>query len=269
MSRTRAALAVALLLTAAAHEVTALTVYVRRAVVLEQGPVTIGDMVQPVGELSRDVLAALQRPVDTLGDRALLLPVTLYRSQLAGTQGGDLIVVGKRTLVVPRGSPADGALALFDRLADRMQELGWLGPGRVEIEVERMSGQDARQGLREPVFTVLRADRRPGPLSGEVEIGFRGTADSGDPSSGRITLRLRQDTAPDAAAADPQPGEPGVRANDPVLVEFRKGAVTVEMPGRAAASAEAGDHVTVFVPDARRSFSGILVEGKVVSVEVP
>jgi hypothetical protein len=209
----------------------------------------------------RDVL---RRPVDELEDRALLLPISLYRSQLA--QGGDLIVVGKRTLVVPRGSPADGALPLFDRLVDRMQELGWLGPGRVEIEVERVSGQDARQTVREPVFTVLRADRRAGPLSGEVEVGFRGTADSGDTASGRITLRLRQDAGPDSAAPDPSLG---VRANDQVFVQFRKGALTVEMPGRVVAPAQAGEQVTVFVPDARRSFSGILLEGKVVSVDIP
>jgi hypothetical protein len=87
-----------------------------------------------------------------------------------------------------------------------------------------------------------------------------------------MTLRLLADagtTAADTAVGLAETGAAGVRPNDPVSVRFRKGAVTVEMPGRATGAAEAGGAVTVFVPDARRSFSGILAESKVVSVEIP
>ncbi len=267
MARTRAALLVLILLGAAVGEAGALTVYVRRAVSLPPGTITIGDLVQPAGDPSADMGDILRHPVSELADRALVLPTSLYQAEFDGPQGRDLILVGKRTLVVPRGSSPDPAVSLLDRLVDRMQELGWLGPGKVEIEVERISGLGGGQSVKDTAFTVLRADRKPGPITGEVEVGFRGTTDTGEPAWGSIALRLRQDNA--AGIAAPDAAQAGVRPNDAVSVRFRKGAVMVEMPGRVTAAARVGEDVTVFVPDARKSFSGILVESKAVSVEVP
>ncbi len=267
MTRSRAALLVLILLAAASGGADALTVYVRRAVILPPGTVVIADLVQPAGELPADVRDVLQHRVAELADRALVLPASLYRAELDGLEGHDLILVGKRTLVIPRGSPGDHAAPLLDRLVDRMQELGWLGRGKVEIEVERISGIGAGQSVKDAAFTVLRADRRVGPMAGEAEVGFRGTTDSGELALGSVALRLRQDDA--AEAARPDAAQPGVRPNDSVWVRFRKGAVTVEMPGRATAPAQVGGEVTVFVPEARRSFSGVLEDGKAVSVEIP
>jgi len=52
-------------------------------------------------------------------------------------------------------------------------------------------------------------------------------------------------------------------------VIFRKGPVTIEMPGKALASARIGERVSVFIAESQRNFAGRLLEGKAVDIELP
>jgi flagella basal body P-ring formation protein FlgA len=52
-------------------------------------------------------------------------------------------------------------------------------------------------------------------------------------------------------------------------VVFRKGPITVEMPGKALATAAVGDAVSVVVADIQKTFTGRVLEGKAVQVDLP
>jgi flagella basal body P-ring formation protein FlgA len=61
----------------------------------------------------------------------------------------------------------------------------------------------------------------------------------------------------------------GVKSSAPVRVVFRKGPITVEMPGRALASASIGENVGVYISDSQKTFSGRVIDGKAVQVDLP
>jgi hypothetical protein len=265
MSRLRTALPILMMLAAAAAPVSGLTLYVRRTVVAPPGPLAVAGVVQPSGEVPADVQPLLDRQIAVVADRLLLVPSGAYRASLQAGSGGDLILVGKRTLVVPRGSAAEGAAAFYDRLVERLEGLGWLGPGTAEIELAQVSGIPPGQTVEDAVFTVLHTDAPSGSLGGEAELAFRGAVPGGGSASGRILLRVRPlegepATAPAAAAVHP---------NDPVSVHIQRGSVSIVLAGRALAAARPGDQLRVFVSDVRRSFSGTLDGEKVVNVELP
>jgi flagella basal body P-ring formation protein FlgA len=92
-----------------------------------------------------------------------------------------------------------------------------------------------------------------------VDAVFNATTDTGR-VSGRIILAMKPD--PRSAVAD-------IRASDPVSVIFHKGVITLEMPGKALGQAAIGQQVSVLVNESRRSFTGRLLAGKEVDVELP
>ena len=50
---------------------------------------------------------------------------------------------------------------------------------------------------------------------------------------------------------------------------FRKGPITVEMPGKALASAAVGESVSVYIADSQKTFTGRVTDGKAVQVDLP
>jgi hypothetical protein len=278
------AAAFGLLLIAAAHEAAALTVYVRRTVTAAPGPLQLGDLVLPAGEVPPGFAGPLRTPAVEATGAPLYVPSAAYRGLLESGSGGALILVGRRTLVLPKGLSSEAA-EFLDRLTDRLMEASWLGTEPAEIDVLNAGLSLARQ-IRNPVFTLPASGRTAGTAAARLDISCRGTSAAGDAVTGLLTLRIRpvlrdqpQAPAPAAAgastaAADGESaptaaGAPAVRVNDMVSVVFLRGALTVEMPGRSLTTAAAGDAVMVYVADARRNFSGTLLENKVVRVEIP
>jgi hypothetical protein len=278
-----AAILLMLLLAAALCDAAAVTLYVRRVVVAQPGGLTVGDLVQTSGEVSQELREALARSVAILSDRLLIIPSGLYSGLFEQSLGGGLILVGKRTLVVPQGSLADAALPLVDRLADYLENQGGIGRGRVELEVGQVSGLPAGMPPSGLVFTTIRAERKAGLFSGPAEFSFSYAGQNPGQLGGFIALKITQVETPAPSApgsvstgdgmvlgslAGAMAGDAGVRENDPVSVFFRKGAITIEMPGRALQSAHLGEQAKVFIPESRLSFSGIVVGNKAVSVEI-
>jgi hypothetical protein len=96
--------------------------------------------------------------------------------------------------------------------------------------------------------------------NGSVEVSYSLTGSAGGTVSGRVSFS--------APAAGPG-SEDGVRSGTPVDVIFHKGPITIEMPGKATATAAVGGRVGVYVADSRRNFIGRVVDAKAVEVELP
>jgi hypothetical protein len=246
------ALALAALFAAPLARGTAL--YVNRTVVVEPGDVRLGDLVQSTGEVPAGADAALARTVATVSRALLVLPARGYAALLEQAFGADCILVGSRTLVIPRGLLSEERVRLFDELADFLRQQGVLGEERSEIEIVQTLGGGVSAGS--PAFFRL---TRSVKGAGAREVTCSVSPSAAEPAIGSITLRVRETL----------PAAEGVKASDRVQVLFRKGAVTVEMQGKALASAGPGASVSVYVPDSLRSFSGRVIGKKAVEVELP
>jgi hypothetical protein len=245
-------LAPAALIAAPASRGTAL--YVNRTAVVEPGEVRLRDLVRPTGEVPAAAEAALARTVATMSGALLVLPARAYAVLLEQAFGSDCILVGSRTLVIPRGLLAEDGVRLFDELADFLRQQGVLGEERSELEIVQMLDGGLPAGSA-AIFRVTRSVK----VAGAREVTCSVSPSAAQPPVGSVTLRVRASLA----VADV------VRANDRVQVVFRKGPVTVEMPGKALASAGQGDIISVYVPDSLKSFSGRVIGKKAVEVELP
>ncbi len=245
-------LALAALVASPASRGTAL--YVNRTAVVEPGEVRLRDIVQPTGEVPAAAEAALASTVATVSGALLMLPARAYAVLLEQAFGPDCILVGSRTLVVPRGLLAEGGVRLFDELTDFLRQQGVLGEERSELEiVQTLDG-----GLPAGSSAVFRLTRSV-KMAGAREVTCSVSPSAAQPSIGSVTLRVRPNL----------PAGEGVRSSDRVQVLFRKGLVTVELQGKALASAGPGDSVSVYVPDSLKSFSGRVIGKKAVEVELP
>lgn len=245
-----------LLLLQPAFEADGQTLYVRRTLIAERGPLTVGQLVQAPGELPVGLHEALELQIAEVGDTISLVPSTSYRHHLDKASAAGIIIVGKRTLVVPKGSIEDGAVGIIDKLADYMEGQGLIGQGRVDFENMRISeapGQDAGES---PTFKQYKLEKKGALAVGAAEFLIQ-------PSGGRITMRVRQEAGAAVIAL-----APGVKANDAVDVFFRKGSIVIHMSGKALASAREGERVGVYVPESRMNFTGTVMENKAVSIEI-
>jgi len=238
----------------------AATLYVNRVVVAPPGSVSLDTLVR--SSVAPDALAReqLARSVAVLADTLQYLPVAAYGPQLASAFGSDAIIVGSWSLVVPRGTSAESQPYLLDRLVDYLVSQGLLGdaPSQIAFAVGSSSGAPPRDGT--PVFQVVRTPRG-------TEVSFQLTGTSGGSVSGRASLPAAV-AAPDAApTADA--GAPAVKGATIVRVVFRKGPITVEMPGRVVAGGGVGQAVTVYIPDSQKTFTGRVLDGKAVQVDLP
>lgn len=256
----------------------ALTLYVKRAVVSEQGIVKVADVVQASGELSAEARGCLDQAVGSVSDGLLVVPSGLYRGEFEKRTGGNLIVVGSRTLVAGKGSSAEKDLPLLDRLVDSLNPEGF-GGGAAEISVVQLQKPAASIPVSRLQFDPVRVEKRGALYSGAAEFTIRDSASESGVSIGRVIIRVTQDTAAAAsqvtAAADAAPlsGDGStegyvISANDPVTVVFRRGAIAIEMPGKAQGSASLGRTVSVYIPESRLTFTGIVTGNKAVTVDI-
>jgi hypothetical protein len=241
-----------------AFEAGGLTLYVRRAVVMDRGPLTVGRLIQTLGDVPTEIAEALERDIGEVTDTVQLVPSSSYKMFFDKVSENGIIMVGKRTVVVPKGTVEDAAVGLLDKLVDYMESQGLIADGRVVFESLHISGLPAAGAVENPLFKTVKAEKTAALVSGAAEFSFSpGSGGSG----GRITLRVRQDAVAPAATA-------GVKANDAVSVFFRKGSIVIEMSGKALASAREGERVGIYVPESRLNFTGIVEGNKAVSVEI-
>ena len=261
MRRAPAVLSLLLLSLLPALDAHGVTLYVRRVVIKDGGAITPGDLVQTTGEISPATREALDRSIGTIADHTLLIPSVSYKALFNSPGGENLILVGKRTLVIPSGSTDERSALLLDRLADYLETQGGIGQGTVELSDVRITW--LTEGALSDGMTLkqIRLDRKSGLAFGSAEFSFQAAGIPGA-ASGRITLKITQDVL---AAAQPVYS---VKVNDSVSVLFRKGSILIEMSGKALASAREGERVEVFVPDSKMSFQGVVTGSKAVSVEI-
>ena len=229
------------------------TVYVNRVVTAEKGDVELGKVIRTSGPLTPQAQEALSRSVTVLGDAVQYVPASLSMPQIEEAFGADSIIVGTRTILIPRGTSADGESYLLDKLVDFLQAQGLVDETRVELAftLASLKGSPPQDGI--PSCQVMRSSRG-------IEVSFLLTGSGGSSVSGRVTL------PPALAGPDLQRG---VKASAPVRVVFHKGPITVEMPGKALASAAVGDAVSVYIADSQKTFTGRVTDGKAVQVDLP
>jgi len=248
----RRALLLLLLFTAAASEARSVTLYVQRVVVADPGPLKLGDLVQPVGDSPLAAGETMALAVATVSDRLLYIPSRTYSDSLEAGFGQDSIIVGSRSLVVPRGAFPPEEMPILDKLLDFLADQGILGSGRADMEVRlnQVPGTISRDS--NPVFQLIRSSR------GIVEVSVAAGTGAGV-VSGKVVL----------VVSGAGTGAPDVKSSDPVHVVFHKGSITIEMDGRALSAAAIGDSLKVQVPESQKSFVGRLSPGKAVNVDLP
>ena len=245
-------LLLALLLAAGAAFAQGAALYVSRVIVAAQGDIKLGDLVRTTGDVSVNERETLARSIAALGDKPLYLPVVLYRSDLEAAFGSDAIIVGSRTLVIPKGTQAEQEPYMLDRLVDFLQLQGMLADDRQELSLSQniIKGNPLQTGT--PSFQVQKSGR------GQTDVSFLLAGSAGSSVVGKVSF-AQPVTDP---AGDVKPGTP-------VKVIFHKGLITIEMPGKAMGSASTGGSLSVYVADSQKSFVGLLAAGKAVNVELP
>ena len=111
------------------------TLYVNRLVSADPGDVNLGDLVHAAGDIPAAAREALARSIAVAGDKVLLIPAALYREQLEAVFGRDSIIVGSRTIVVPRGALPEEETYLLTRLADFLSAQGLVGAASTELSL--------------------------------------------------------------------------------------------------------------------------------------
>jgi hypothetical protein len=229
------------------------TLYVNRVVVAGQGDIALGMLVHPSGSLSPEQQEAMSRSVTVLGEAVQYMPTSLYMPKLESAFGDDAIVVGSRTMLIPKGTSAEGEPYLLDRLGEFLAVQGVVDEGKVEISFTQSSLKGAAPQDGTPTFTLVKTSRG-------VEVSFLLTGSGGNTVSGRVTLPSG------SMGADFQRG---VKSSSPVRVVFRKGPITVEVPGKTLSNASVGENVSVVVSEGQKTFTGRVLDGKAVQVDLP
>jgi hypothetical protein len=229
------------------------TLYVNRVVAAPQGDVSLGTLVRSPGPLSAAEQEALSRTVAVLGNAVQFVPSSVYQGWIEAAFGPDAIIVGSRTILVPKGTAAESQAYLLDRLGDYLVAQKLVSNGIVEMAFAQgiLTGAPPQDGT--PAYQVRKSVRA-------VEVSFLLTGSAGGSFSGKVTLPPVDDGA--VAQAVVKPGSQ-------VRVVFRRGPITVEVPGRTLGAASPGDDVKVSVTESHKTFTGRMLEGKAVNVDLP
>jgi len=234
------------------------TLYVRRFLVAAPGDVSLGDVVRASGALSATAQEALSRSIVVAGANIVYVPADSYGAQVDAAFGPGAIVVGQRTIIVPRGSGLETQAWMVDRIVDTLQGQGVLGSSAAEMSVSQVTshGNPPQDGI--PTIQVTRS------LTGGFDVVFSDTGSNGGSISGRLSV-----AAPAAAPAVTADQTGALRSGAPVTVVFHKGLITIQMPGRTLGTASRGERVTVSVTESPKNFSGVLIDGSSVEVDLP
>ena len=136
---------------------------------------------RPSGPLSAAAQEALARSVTVLGTGVQLIPAAAYQEWIEQAFGTDAIIVGSRTVLIPKGTSAEAEPYLLDRLADYLVAQKLVGDGKVEMTFTQgsLAGAPPRDGA--PSFQVTKSSRG-------VEVAFLLVGAGGGSVSGRVAL---------------------------------------------------------------------------------
>jgi hypothetical protein len=227
--------------------------YVNRAIVAAQGDIELGAIVYTSSPLSAQQTETMSRSVTILGESVQYLTTSLYMSELEKAFGEDAIIVGSRTVLIPKGSPAEGESYLVDRMGDFLKAQGLLEDSKVELSFSFSSLKGAAPHDGIPSIQAVKKNRG-------IELAFVLTDSQGNSAIGRATC---------ASTPSGFDSHQAVELNSPVRVIFRKGPITVEVPGSALSDAAAGENVNVFIAESQKTFTGRVIDSKVVQVDIP
>jgi hypothetical protein len=244
----------AVILLAGAADGRETTIYVQRIVVADAGDISLGDLVTTSGDIGPLGRETLSQSIAVLAAAPFYVPASSYIDRLLAAFGDDAIVVGSRTLVIPRGAVPDGEAFLLDRLADYLCTQGVLGDQKTELRFTQNLVTGTPPGQGTPVFSLRR------PAGGPVEVSFSLSGDPGNSVTGRVVI---------SSAASGAGSAQSLKSGTAVQVVFHKGLITIEMPGKTLGAAGVGEKVSILVPDSQRTFTGKVLDGKAVSVELP
>jgi len=222
-------------------------VYVNRSIVAGPGDLSLGDVIHATGMLTTGQKEALAQSLAVVSNRMLFIPMSAYLGQLDALFGADAIIVGSRTLVVPKGLVPEAETSLLDKLVDSLQVQGLFTEGITEIDLSQNSARATIPLEGTPTFQVLTT------MKGTTEASFSMAGTTGKLSF----VSTRNDSAT------------SVKQGAAVDVVFHKGLITIEMPGKTLGAASAGEMVSVLVTESQKSFSGQVANGKVVNVDLP
>jgi hypothetical protein len=250
---TRALFLLLALLPVAAAGAGGTTLYVNRIVVAELGDLSVGELLQASGDVPEAARETLLRSVAVVADKLLYVPTSCYRTELEALFGPGAIIVGSHSTVIPRGSGLEAQAYLVDRLVDWLLSQGMLPDAKTEIAVSQVTARGSPPQVGAPVFQA----RKGAEGVTDVTLSLSGTG------GGSVTARVAFAAAAGAPVAD------SVRQGTAVNVIFHKGPITIEVPGKALGAASVGSRVSVTIADSQKSFSGQLVDGKAVDVDLP
>ncbi len=308
----------------------ALELYMRPVVLAERDGLELRDLVRSNGD--GEAGALLARPLGYTAERLTLLPPRMVRERLADLYSGPLVLVGGRSRIIPVGRSSGVGVWFFSRLLEFIEGLEPEKDGRLEIDILAGSDLPSAGAAAEPVFSLVRAERRMGRLAGSARITYvlQGESREGSRegrSGERRTLELwihhhvrlprlkapvgRNETFGSEdielvetdlslmreAASEPMlevnPEEEAeytarrrlpagrlvraddvdaggsIRAGDEVTIRFNRGAIRLEIPGRAVRSGTLGETIPVYPRGIRKRFDGIITGPKEVEVDVP
>src|SRR5271157_5708331 len=135
------------------------TFYVNKLVVAAPGDVSLGTLLRAAGPLSAEQTEAMSRSVTVLGESVQYLPTSLYMPQLETAFGTDAIVVGSRTVLIPKGTAAEGESYLLDRLGDFLTAQGIADDGRIDVSLSLASLKGAAPQDGTPSFQMKKTIR--------------------------------------------------------------------------------------------------------------
>jgi hypothetical protein len=230
-----------------------ITVYVDRVVAAPQGDVSLGTLVRTSGPLSPVEQEALARSVTVLGNAVQFIPASRYQEWIETAFGPDAIIVGTRTLLIPKGTSAETEPYLLDRLADYLVAQKLVNDGMVEMTFTQASLMGAPPQDGTPAIQVMKTGRG-------VEVSFLLTGSGGGSVSGRVSL-----PPVDSAGST----KAGLKSSTPVRVVFRKGPITVEVPGKTLGASSVEGTVNVSIAESHKTFAGRVTGERAVQVDLP
>jgi hypothetical protein len=196
-------------------------------------------------------MEAMSHSVTVLGEPTQYLPMSSYMPQVENAFGEDAIIVGSWTILVAKGTPVEGQSYLLYRLGEFLKSQGFGDVGKIELSFSSLNLKDGAPRDGNPSFQVKKTVRG-------FEISFLLIDSSGKAASGRVTF----------ATGSPANSTEGVKPNWPVRVIFRKGPITVEVPGKALAYALPGENAKVLISESKKTFIGKVIDGEAVSVDL-
>ena len=187
----------------------AVSVYLHRTARVGQEMVALGDIATVVGADGQGAEHLRRLPLWRGSGRPGLVPASLIKRRVAAAVGGQVVVVGAQTLVLP-GGVADGVeLEFYTALLEAVAALPAGISGRVEVEL--LSAPELPAAAPEGAFQVALEQRGASgrrtspqaPLGGLFQVVYG--AKTGDGAAGTqrgVGVRIRQFLPVAVAARD-------------------------------------------------------------------